>query len=102
MCLFVATDGRPRMVTIAVVGGAVTNGIVDILTISILGMGVEGAALGSLSMFFVNILILINYLRQPSSSYHLKWPGKSAVSIFTANIKEGAPITVSNSLMRSL
>ncbi len=99
MCLFVATDGRPRMVTIAVVAGAITNGIVDILTISILGMGVEGAALGSLSMFTVNIIILWNYLRKPGSSYRLKWPGKSMVSIFRANVKEGAPITVSNSLM---
>ena len=51
LCLFVATDGKPRMVTIAVVAGAITNGIVDVVTISYLGMGVEGAAIGSLSMF---------------------------------------------------
>ena len=99
MCLFVATDGRPRMVTIAVVAGAITNGLVDILTISVLGLGVEGAALGSLSMFTVNTLILASYLRKPSSSYRLKWPGKSLLGIFKDNVKEGAPITVSNSLM---
>ena len=99
LCLFVATDGRPRMVTIAVVAGAVVNGLVDLLTISVLGMGVEGAALGSLSMFTVNILILVSYLRKPSSSYRLKWPGKSIAGIFSANVKEGAPITISNSLM---
>ena len=99
MCLFVATDGKPRMVTVAVVAGAITNGIVDILTISVLGMGVEGAALGSLSMFTVNILVLATYLRKPSSSYRLKWPGKSLPAIFRDNVKEGAPITVSNSLM---
>jgi len=99
LCLFVATDGRPRMVTIAVVAGAVVNGLVDVLTISVLGMGVEGAALGSLSMFTVNILILVGYLRKPSSSYRLKWPGKSVAGIFSANVKEGAPITISNTLM---
>lgn len=99
LCLFVATDGRPRMVTIAVVAGAVVNGLVDVLTISLLGMGVEGAALGSLSMFTVNILILVGYLRKPSSSYRLKWPGKSVAGIFSANVKEGAPITISNTLM---
>jgi Na+-driven multidrug efflux pump len=99
LCLFVATDGRPRMVTIAVVAGAVVNGLVDVLTISMLGMGVEGAALGSLSMFTVNILILVGYLRKPSSSYRLKWPGKSVAGIFSANVKEGAPITISNTLM---
>lgn len=91
MCLFVATDGRPRMVTIAVVGGAITNGVVDLLTISVLGMGVEGAAFGSLSMFAVNILILAYYLHHPSSSYRLKWPGKHIFSTFISNVKEGAP-----------
>lgn len=99
LCLFVATDGRPRMVTIAVVVGAVVNILIDFLTISVLGMGVDGAALGSLSMFAVNIIILVGYLRQPGSSYRLKWPGKSLVGIFRENVREGAPITVSNSLM---
>ena len=99
LCLFVATDGRPRMVTIAVVVGAVVNILVDIVTISVLGMGVDGAALGSLSMFVVNIIILAIYLRKPSSSYRLKWPGKSIVGIFRENVMEGAPITLSNSLM---
>ena len=66
LCLFVATDGRPRMVTIAVIAGALTNGLVDILTISMIGMGVEGAALGSLSMFTVNIIVLLTYLRKPT------------------------------------
>lgn len=99
LCLFVATDGRPRMVTIAVIAGALTNGLVDILTIFVLGMGVEGAALGSLSMFTVNIIVLLTYLRKPTSSYRLKWPGKSLFNIFLSNVKEGAPITLSNSLM---
>ena len=99
LCLFVATDGRPRMVTFAVIAGALTNGIVDILTISVFGMGVEGAALGSLSMFTVNIIVLLTYLRKPTSSYRLKWPGKSLFNIFLSNVKEGAPITLSNSLM---
>ena len=99
LCLFVATDGRPRMVTFAVIAGALTNGLVDILTISVIGMGVEGAALGSLSMFTVNIIVLLTYLRKPTSSYRLKWPGKSLFNIFLSNVKEGAPITLSNSLM---
>ena len=99
LCLFVATDGRPRMVTIAVVAGAIANIIMDFVTISVLGMGVDGAALGSLTMFTVNIIILAGYLRKSSSSYSLKWPGKSLGSIFVNNVKEGAPITLSNSLM---
>ena len=99
LCLFVATDGRPRVVTKAVVAGAVANIIVDIVTISVLGMGVDGAAIGSLTMFTVNIIILGNYLRKPGSSYRLKWPGKSLAGIFVNNVREGAPITLSNSLM---
>lgn len=99
LCLFVATDGRPRIVTKAVVAGALANGIADVVFIWALDMGVMGAALGSLSMFIFNILILTNYLRKPTSSYKLKWPGRDFFSIFLHNIKEGAPITLSNSLM---
>ena len=88
LCLFVATDGRPRMVTIAVIAGALTNGLVDILTISMIGMGVEGAALGSLSMFTVNIIVLLTYLRKPTSSYRLKWPGKSLFNIFRQTVND--------------
>jgi len=99
LCLMVATDGRPRMVTQAVVLGAVVNALVDVLLIVVLGMGVEGAALGSLSMFIINILILVYYLRKPQSSYRLMWPGKSFFTIFKDNVKEGAPVTLSNSLM---
>ena len=99
LCLFVATDGRPRVVTKAVVAGAIANIIMDFVTISVLGMGVDGAAIGSLTMFTVNIIILGNYLRKPGSSYRLKWPGKSLAGIFVNNVREGAPITLSNSLM---
>lgn len=99
LCLFVASEGKPRIVTRAVVGGAIFNGIIDVLLIIVFDMGVRGAALGSLSMFIANILILGSYLRKPGSSYKLKWPGKSYFSIFLSNIKEGAPVTLSNSLM---
>ncbi len=99
LSLMVATDGQPRIVSKSVIAGAITNIIVDILTIYVLGMGVEGAALGSLSMFTVNIIILVQYIRKPESSYKFKWPGKDFFSIFVQNIKQGAPITLSNSLM---
>lgn len=99
LCLFVATAGKPRMVTKAVVVGALANGVVDVVLIWMFNMGVVGAAIGSLSMFFFNILILGYYLRKPDSPYKLKWPGKSYFSIFVSNIEEGAPVTLSNSLM---
>jgi len=99
LSLMVATDGQPRIVTKSVIIGAITNIIVDILTIYVLGMGVEGAALGSLSMFIVNIIILMQYIRKPESSFSFKWPGKDFFSIFVQNMKQGAPITLSNSLM---
>jgi len=98
LCLFAATDGRPRMVTRAVVLGALGNGLADVLFIWLLDMGVKGAAIGSLTMFIVNVLFLANYLRR-SSSYRLAWPGKDFFSIFGHNIREGAPVTLSNSLM---
>lgn len=99
LSLFMATDGRPRMVTVAVVAGALVNVAVDFVTIKVMGMGVDGAALGSLSMFAVNIVILAAWLRRPESSYRFKWPGRSFAAIFKENVREGAPVTLSNSLM---
>lgn len=99
LCLFAATDGRPRIVTMAVVLGALGNGVADVLFIWLFGLGVKGAAIGSLTMFIINILILANYLYRSSNTYRFKWPGKEIFSIFAYNVREGAPVTMSNSLM---
>lgn len=98
-CLFVATDGHPRKVTIAVSIGVLVNIAVDVLAVGFLDWGIKGAAWGSLAQFAVNILLLTLYIRQPICSYSLRWPKRKNVLCFLENIKEGAAVSISNILM---
>ncbi len=99
LCLFVATDGHPRRVTTAVFLGVLTNAVVDVLAVGVLDWGIKGAAWGSLAQFAINILLLMLYLRQPTCSYSLRWPGRKGIHYFVENVEEGAAVTISNILM---
>ena len=98
-CLFVATDGHPRKVTMAVFAGVLVNAFVDLLAVGFLDWGIKGAAWGSLAQFAVNILLLTLYIRQPSCSYSMKWPKRACFHLFMENAKEGAAVSISNILM---
>lgn len=99
LCLFVATDGHPRRVTMSVVAGVLTNIAVDVLAVGWFDWGIRGVALGSVAQFAVNVLLLGSYLHHPSCTYRLVWPGTRLLRLFTENIKEGAAVTISNILM---
>ena len=99
LCLFVATDGHPRRVMMAVFAGALVNAVVDVLAVGFLNWGIKGAAWGSLAQYAVNILLLCLYLRQPACSYSLRWPRRKSFQLFIENIKEGAAVSISNILM---
>ena len=99
LCLFVATDGHPRRVTLSVFIGVLTNVVVDVLAVGFFEWGIRGVAFGTLAQFAVNILLLGFYLRHPSCSYRLMWPGAKLCSLFVENVQEGAPVTISNILM---
>jgi len=99
LCLFVATDGHPRRVMIAVFAGVLVNVIVDVLAVGFLDWGIKGAAWGSLAQYAVNILLLTLYLRQPACSYTLRWPGRKGFHRLVENVKEGAAVSISNILM---
>ena len=99
LCLFVATDGHPRRVMVAVFAGVLVNAVVDVLAVGVLDWGMKGAAWGSLAQYAVNILLLMLYLRQPICSYTLRWPGRKGFHCFVENVREGAAVSISNILM---
>lgn len=99
LCLFVATDGHPRRVTLSVFAGVLTNIVADMLAVGWFGWGIRGVAFGTLAQFAVNILLLGLYLRHPSCSFRLIWPGNKLRKLFVENVQEGAPVTISNILM---
>ena len=98
LCLFVATDGHPRLVTLAVSVGALVNVVVDVLAVAVFGWGIQGIAAGTLAQYAVNVLILSRYFRRPACSYRLIWPRERWRQLW-ANVKDGAPVTISNILM---
>ena len=99
LCLLVATDGHPRRVTRAVFAGVAVNIVVDVLAVGWYEWGIRGVAIGTLAQFVVNVLLLGNYLRHPACSYRLLWPGARLRQLFVENIREGAPVSISNILM---
>lgn len=99
LCLFVATDGHPRRVMMAVFAGVLVNAVVDVLAVGLLDWGIKGAAWGSLAQYAVNTLLLTLYLRQPACSYSLRWPGRKGFQLLSENVKEGAAVSISNILM---
>lgn len=101
LCLFVATDGHPRRVTLAVCMGVMVNAVVDVLAVGWWNWGIRGVAWGSLSQFVVIVLLLCLYLRDSSCSYRLVWPGAQLCRWFVQNIREGVPVTIGNILMAS-
>lgn len=93
-----ATDGHPPLVTLAVSVGALVNVVVDVLAIAVFGWGIQGIDAGTLAQYAVNVLILSRYFRRPACSYRLIWPRERWRQLW-ANVKDGAPVTISNILM---
>ena len=99
LCLFVATDGHPRRVTLAVAMGVATNAVIDVLAVGWWEWGIRGVAIGTLAQFAVNVALLGLHLRHPDCSYRLQWPGAQLRRLFAKNIQRGAPVTIGNILM---
>ncbi|MBQ8467434.1 MAG: hypothetical protein IJ546_07060 [Prevotella sp.] len=99
LCLFVATDGNPLRVSVAIAIGVVANVIADILLIGFLDMGMKGAALGSILQFAITTLLLAVHLRFSDSHFRFQWPVAGFKYHLLTNIKEGTPITLSSLLM---
>ena len=98
-CLFMATDGRPLLSTVAVTVGMVVNVVVDVVTMGYMETGMQGAAIGSILQFAVTTLILAYCFRRHRSRFCLRWPQGQFPSLLLQNIKEGAPMSMSSLLM---
>lgn len=71
--LLVRNAGAPRLATLAMVVGAVSNIIFDALFIAILGFGLEGAALATLLGELLSVLLCLAYLFSRHSKLPLSW-----------------------------
>lgn len=99
MNMMVQSDGRPRLVTGAVIVGAVTNVVLDVVFIKFLDMGIAGSAWATLINYGVTVCIVSSHLRRASCTYRILRFGKKIWQALGANLKQGLPLMIANVLL---
>ncbi len=74
---FIRTDGKPGLAAMVLVIANVVNLCCDVLFMSVLKLGIRGAALASLTGYFVGLFVAIPYLTSKNRSLHFRWKGIS-------------------------
>lgn len=100
LCYCLEVDGTPQLTCKIIIIQSITNIVLDLLFIGVFGMGMEGPALATLISIVVEILLCWLWGLRKSETY-----GKIMKSILGAksfgnelsqNMREGAPMTVTN------
>lgn len=99
MNMMVQSDGRPRLVTMAVIAGAVTNVVLDIVFIKYMEWGIAGSAWATLINYAVTLCIASSHLRLKSCSYRLVKFGRELWVSLCDNLKQGLPLMIANVLL---
>lgn len=59
--MFIRVDGKPQVCMIVSIAGCMLNMLLDYILVGVLGMGVQGSAIGSLIVQIVTVLIMLGY-----------------------------------------
>lgn len=94
--LFVALDGEPKRVTLAVSTCIAVNLILDYIFIALFGWGMSGAASATVVSYVPAILILLGHFRKKDT---LRFKGVRNVSELPAIMRNGAPSGFTGLLM---
>lgn len=94
--LFVALDGEPKRVTLAVSTCIAVNLILDYIFIALFGWGMSGAASATVVSYVPAILILLGHFRKKDT---LRFKGVRSVSELPAIMRNGAPSGFTGLLM---
>ena len=86
---FATQEGFPQLTTRAVVTGSGANVVLDILLIAVLGMGVSGAAWGTVISGLINLAFISPYFLRGKSQYRLARPQGDLGAILSENLKHG-------------
>lgn len=93
----VTVDGRPRLVTVSVIVGNIVNLLLNIVLISVFDLGVAGAAIGTIAMHVMNVVILSShFLRKGTMSIVIP---QKVMEIVKQLLKNGLPEFVATSLI---
>ena len=97
--MMVQSDGRPRLVTVAVLAGALSNIVLDYTFIRFFGMGIAGSAWATIINYCITVLVGMSHLRRQSCSYTLMRPSKELCKPLKDNLKQGLPLMIANVML---
>lgn len=94
--MFVAVDGNPRRVTIAVLACAVTNLALDYVFIAVFRWGVSGAAWATVISYAVSVLLLLPHFMRPGT---LRLRFRKCMNTLGPSLSIGMPFGIATTLM---
>ena len=86
---FATQEGVPQLTTRAVATGSATNVVLDILFIGVLGMGISGAAWGTVISSLINLALILPHFLKGKSQFRLVRPQGDLGAIIGDNLKHG-------------
>lgn len=96
MEMFVAVDGSPKRVSVAVCACAITNVVLDYVFIAIAGWGVTGAAWATVLSYVVSVLLLLPHFLSPGT---LRLAFGSCMSTIGKSLSAGLPFGMATMLI---
>lgn len=104
---FVAVDGRPELVTVAVIVDNVINVAVSIVLIRVFGMGLGGAAIGTAIGHVIACGVLVvghwHWRRNTSRPLlHFVFPRLRAFAALPSLVSQGAPLAIASMCLTTL
>lgn len=96
MEMFVAVDGSPKRVSVAVCACALTNVVLDYVFIAFMGWGVAGAAWATVLSYVVSVLLLLPHFLSPGT---LRLAFRSCLSTLGKSLSAGLPFGVATMLI---
>lgn len=94
--MFVAVDGSPKRVTLAVLACSVTNVVLDYAFIGLLGWGVSGAAWATITSYIVSVLFLLPHFMRSGT---LRLTFRQSFSTLGNSLSAGLPFGLATTLI---
>ena len=103
---FVAVDGRPELVTAAVIVDNVVNVVISVILIKAFGMGLGGAAIGTAVGHVVACVLLVvgHWRRRAASAPLLRFvfPRPRDFAALPSLVSQGAPLAIASMCLTAL
>lgn len=93
---FVSGEGYPQRTSRIVLISSLANVLLDYLLMGILGLGVTGAAWGTVASSILNVLLHLPFLIRGKSSYRIVHIGKQKIPLLKNSLVQGFAFNIIN------